>query len=178
MLQLTVKRTTCLCLQHRHVETCGKSCSTPWKSEHLSAWCNTVSCFPSYPQTQNKTTPAKELLKCDMKGVHRHTTRFQNSFTPLLETLWKVICVSSGYWNLVFQSQPPLLFRFCFSFPNSRVVNDDTLITQWMPAVSVRFRFAESRRWSLTVSQVPQWGNKLPALSMKITPWQFNAESL
>lgn len=48
-----------------------------------------------------------------------------------------MICMLSGYWSLVFQPRPLPLLSFCSFFLNSRVVNDDTLITQWMLAVSV-----------------------------------------
>ncbi len=93
--------------------------------------------FP-HIHTQNKNNPTNPHWPKRYWNMiwmkHTDTNQFQSTGNSLLTTLWNMICV---YWSLVFQPRPLPLLSFCFFPQNSRVVNDDTLIKQSMPARSV-----------------------------------------
>lgn len=76
---------------------------------------------------------------------------------------------STFYFDCVF---------FIFLFFYSSVVNDDTLITQWMPAVSVCFRLAGKQPLEFESKPSSSVIGCAPCVEYENNTWQFNAETL
>lgn len=106
-------RSTCLCLPHRHMETRGKTNSAPQKCEQLSAWCNTVSCFP-HIHTQNKNNPTNPHWTKRYWNMiwmeHTDTNQFQRNSLIYYSLKYDMRVLESGFSTSTSPSTFILLF--------------------------------------------------------------------